>query len=241
MQARGLALAAGALLIAAGCVSDGGGLQGKAREVGRQRARQAAQVARDAGLSEDIATLVGDAAGAVGQTFTVTYDTGDGGRATLVQDPPLRRFDVVLPNGTTRTSLVNEAGAFSCEQQAGTWTCAPSLDPPPDVGPFSASAMERTIGSLSSAQASFDLRVERREVAGVDARCLVTERKPSAASDPALGERGVLCVAPSGATLVIDQPDQRLTALAYEDRADAGSFALPAPVATSTSDPPTTG
>lgn len=241
MRGRGAARAAAALLAAAaGCGSGGDGLEGKAREVGRQRARQAAQVARDAGLSEDIASLIGDAAGAVGQTFTVTYDTGDGGRATLVQDPPRRRFDVVLPNGTTRTSLVNEAGAFSCEQQAGTWTCAPSLDAPPDVGPFSASAMERTIGSLSSAQATFDLRVERRPVAAVDARCLVTERKPSAAADPALGERGVLCIAPSGATLLIDQPDQRLTALSYDDRTEAGAFELPAPVATTTSAPPTT-
>lgn len=241
MQARGVALASMAILTAAGCGDGGGGLERRAQEAGRQRARQATDAALAAGLPEGVADVIGDAAGAVGRSFTVTYDTGDGGQATLTQAPPRRRFDVRLPDGTTRTTLLNENGSFGCERRAGAWTCLPSREPPPDVGPFAATDLERTIGSLSSSQASFDLRVDRRQVAGVEARCLVTERKAAAAGDPALGERGVLCIAPSGAVLSIDQPDQALSAVAYEERADPAGFSLPAPVATtSTSSPPST-
>ncbi len=240
MQATRAGLAALALL--AGCGGSGGGLASKAREAGRQRARQASEAAREAGLPEEVADLIGDAAGAVGQTFTVTYETGEGGRATLAQAPPRRRFDLSLPGGATRATLVNEDGSFACEQRAGTWTCLPSKDPPPDVGSFAATDLERTISSLSASRATFDVRIERRQVAGVDARCLVTERKASAAADPALGERGVLCIAPSGAVVVLDQPGQALAALAYRDDADEATFALPAPVAPTTtgSPPPTT-
>lgn len=238
MQGRGAALAAVVLLAGAACCSSRNGLEAKAQAAGRQRARQAAQAAREAGLADDVADVIGAAAGATGRTFTVTYDTGDGGRATLVQDPPRRRFDLAMPGGTIWANLVNEAGSFACEQRSGAWTCLPSTERLADIGPFAASDLERTIGSLSTAQATFDLRVERRQVAGTEARCLVTERKPSAADDPALGQRGVLCVAPSGAALVIDQPGQALTAVAYEERADAAAFALPGRLATTTTGSP---
>lgn len=238
---QGVALAAVALVVGAGCGDGGGGLEGRARAAGRERSRQASQAARQAGLPEAVASVIGDAAGAVGQTFTVTYDTGDGGRATVVQAPPRRRFDVTLPDGITRRTVVNEEGSFACEQRAGAWTCVPSTEPPPEVGPFAATELERTIGSLSSSRASFDLRIERREVAGIDVRCLVTERKPSAAADPTLGEHGVLCIAPSGAALSIDQPGQKLTATAYGTDVEEGAFALPGPVVTATSSARPTG
>ncbi|MEO5679306.1 MAG: hypothetical protein ABIS47_06530 [Acidimicrobiales bacterium] len=237
MQPTRVALAVVAVL--AGCGRDGG-LAAKARESGRQRADQARGAARAAGLPDDVAGVIADAAGAVGRAFTVTYDTGGGGRATLVQDPPRRRFDLAVPGSATRATLLNEQGSFACEQRAATWACVPSPEPPPDVGPFAATDLERTIGSLATARATYDLRVERRRLAGTDARCLVTERKPAAAGDPALGERGTLCVAPSGAALDIDQPSQRLTAVDYADRADPAAFALPGPLATTTVAPPPT-
>ena len=230
-----------AALLAAGAGCGGGGPEAQAREVGRQRSSQAAGAAREAGLPEDAAELIGDAAGAVGRTFTVTYDTGGGGRATLTQAPPRRRFEITLPDGTTRATLVNDQGSFACERRAGPWTCLPSREPEADVGPFAATDLERTIGSLSTAQATFVLRVEPRQVAGVEARCLVTDRKASAADDPALGARGVLCVAPSGAALVLDQPGQALTAVSYRDGADEAAFSLPGPLATTSTAPPSTG
>ena len=241
-----MAVAAAALLAAgsatgAGCGGGGGGLEGRARQAGRQRAKQAQQAARDAGLAPPVASVIGDAAGAVGQAFTVTYDTGGGGRATRDRAPPRRRVDVTRPSGVTSRTLVNEEGSFACEQRGSAWTCSPSSDPPPEIGPFAATDLERTIGSLSSSQASFDLRVERRQVAGTDARCLVTERKPSAAGDPTLGERGVLCIAPTGAVLSIDQPGQALTAVAYGTDVEEGAFALPGPLLTTTSAPRPTG
>ncbi|MFP5376695.1 MAG: hypothetical protein ACLGIO_07950 [Acidimicrobiia bacterium] len=232
-------MAAVALVITgAACGEGGGGLGGRAREAGRQRSAQARDAAREAGLPEPVADVIGDAAGAVGRTFTVTYDTGDGGRATLVQAPPRRRFDVTLPAGPTRTTMVNEQGSFACEQRDGAWTCLPSQDPPPDIGPFAPTALERTIGSLSTAQATYDIRVEPRPIAGIEARCLVAQRKPSAAGDPALGERGVLCVAPSGAVVAIEQPGQLLTAVDYDDSVDENAFTLPGPLATTTTAPP---
>ena len=241
MQPHRVVLTAVALLVpASGCVGGRGGLGEKARQVGRQRAEQARAAAKEAGLPDDVAGVIADAAGAVGRTFTVTYDTGDGGRATLAQAPPRRRFDVSRPGGPTRASLVNEQGSFACEQRDGTWTCLPSREPPPEVGPFAATDLERTIGSLSAARITYDLRVETRLVAGVEARCLVTERKPSASGDAALGERGTLCVAPSGAALAIDQPDQRLTAVGYADDVDAAAFVLPGPLATTTTAAPPT-
>ena len=240
MQASRAVLASVALLGGAlGCSAGGDGLAGKAQEVGRRRAEQARATAEEAGLPGDVAAVIADAAGAAGRTFTVTYDTGDGGRATLAQAPPLRRFDLSRPGGPTRTTLVNEQGSFACEQREPTWTCLPSRQPPPEVGPFAATDLERTIGSLSAARVTYDLRIEPRRIAGVDARCLVTQRKPSAAGDPALGERGTLCVAPSGAALDIDQPGQRLTAVEYADRADPTAFVLPGPVATTTAGPST--
>jgi hypothetical protein len=75
-------------------------------------------------------------------------------------------------------------------------------------------------------------------VAGIDARCLVTERKASAEPDPALGERGLLCIADSGAAVTIDQPGQALTAVAYEEKADERAFALPGPLVTTTTATP---
>lgn len=240
MQPSRVVLVALALLAGApGCVGTGGGLSGKARDVGRQRSEQARETAEEAGLAGDVVDVIADAAGAVGRTFTVTYDLGDGGRATLVQAPPRRRFEVSRPGAATRATLVNEEGSFACERREQSWACLPSSEPPPDIGPFAASDLERTIGSLSAARVTYDMRVEPRQVAGVEARCLVTERKPSAAGDPALGERGSLCIAPSGAALSIEQPGQRLTALEYEDDADGAAFALPGPLVTTTVAPPT--
>ncbi len=208
--------------------------------MGDRRAEQARATAKEAGLADDVAAVIADAAGAVGRTFTVTYDTGDGGRATLAQAPPLRRFDVTRSGAPTRATLVNEQGSFACEQREQAWACLPSREAPPDVGPFAATDLERTIGSLSAARITYDLRVETRLIAGVEARCLVTERKPSAAGDPALGERGTLCVAPSGAALAIEQPAQRLTAVEYSDDVDPTNFVLPGPLATTTSASPST-
>ncbi len=241
MQASRVVLASVALVASAsGCGDGDDGLGERARDVGRRRAEQARATAEEAGLPDDVAALIADAAGAVGRTFTVTYDTGDGGRATLAQAPPRRRLVLARPGGVTRATLVNEQGSFACEQREGAWTCLPSREPPPEVAAFAATDLERTIGSLSAARVTYDLRVEPRRLAGVEARCLVTERKPSAAGDPALGERGTLCVAPSGAALAIDQPGQRLTAVEYADDADPATFILPGPVATTTLAPPPT-
>jgi hypothetical protein len=222
--------------VAGGCGGDGG-LRAKARDVGRERSSQAARLARDAGLGGDVAAFLATAAGAVGHAFTVEYDTGDGGRLTVAQDPPARRVDVTggQIGAVVRTSLVNEDGAFSCERRDGATACLPSKDPPPPVGPFAATDLERTVSSLTSGLHSYVITVVPRDIAGVTARCLVTTRRPEAAGDADLGERGELCVAPTtGAPLLVDQPGQHLAALSYRPAVAAKTFALPGPLVTST-------
>jgi hypothetical protein len=222
---------------AAGCGGDGG-LRGKAEGVGRERAEQARRLARDAGLGEDVGSFLATAAGAVGHAFTVEYDTGDGGRLTVDQDPPLRRVDVTggQLGPIVRSSLVNEDGAFSCERRDGTTACLPTNEPPPAVGPFSATDLERTVSSLTTAQRSYTIVVEHRSLASAAATCLVTTRRPEAAADADLGERGELCVAETtGAPLLVDQPGQHLAAVTYRAGVRKDVFRLPGPLVTTPS------
>ena len=209
-----------------GCGGDTG-VGAKAREAAAERAAQARSVASDAGLGSDVADLIGDAVGAGGQTFTVTYDDGAGAISTLVQDPPRRRLDV-RKDEVIRAAFVIERGTFSCTQTQGAWVCGPSTSAPPAIGPFAATDLERTISNLTAARATYDFTTESRPLAGTSARCLVTTRKPEAAADPALGDRGVLCIAKSGAVLLVEAPGQALRAVSYRASTDDRAFDLPA-------------
>lgn len=231
-----VAAVAAVALGTAGCRA-GGGLAGKARSVAAERRAQAARAARDAGLGEEVAAFLGTAAAAVGERFTVVYGSGDGGTVTVAQDPPRRRVDVAggKLGGVVRTAVVNDDGSFSCERRDGAASCVPSSTPPPEVGPFAPTDLERTVSSLSAGSRSFQIEVVRRTVAGAAASCLVTTRRPDVAADPDLAPRGELCIARStGAPLLVDQPDQRLTASSYRPSVAEDAFRLPAPVATTT-------
>jgi hypothetical protein len=220
-----MAVAAVAVALS-GCSRDGG-LADQARKSAEERSEQARSVATEAGLGSDVADLIGDAVGAGGQSYTVTYDDGAGAVTTLVQDPPRRRLDV-RKDEVIRSAFVIERGTFACTQNRGAWTCAPSSTAPPAIGPFAATDLERTISNLTAAKATYDFTTETRSVAGTTARCLVTTRKPEAAADPALGERGVLCIAKSGAVLLVDAPGQALRAVSYRATTEDRAFDLPA-------------
>jgi hypothetical protein len=222
------------LVVAAGC-SRRSGLEGAARATGEERAAQARRLAHDAGLGDDVGAFLATAAGAVGRSFTVEYDTGDGGRVTVAQDPPRRRVDLTGGSlaSTVRTAVVNGDGSFSCEKTGDSTSCVPAADPPPTVGPFASTDLERTVSSLGASVRSFTITVEPRVVVATPASCLVTVRRPEVPPDPDLGARGELCVARStGAPLLIDQPEQHLSAVRYRVGVAAGAFTLPGPLVT---------
>src|SRR5205807_7921653 len=63
-----------------------------------ERENQARQVASKAGLSPAVQDFLALYATAANNSFTVTYGpSGAGTSVVLIQDPPLRRVDVVAP------------------------------------------------------------------------------------------------------------------------------------------------
>jgi hypothetical protein len=219
-----------AAVVAAGACGGGSGLAGRARAVGADREKQARKVAADAGLGADVQDVVGRAAAAAARAFVVAYDSPDGARTTVSQDPPSKRVDVTggpTGQGIVRTALVNANGSFACEKVADRWTCRTSAAPPPALGGFDPANLKSTVDQLSAARLTYDFRVEHRTVAGTAATCLVTERKPGAPGTG--GQMGRLCVAASGAPLLVEQPGQTLTAVSYSTTVPKATFDLPAP------------
>lgn len=205
------------------------GLAGQTRSVAADREGQARRVAADAGLGPDVQDVVGRAASAAARAFVVAYDSPDGARTTVSQDPPSKRVDVTGGpggQGIVRTALVNTKGSFACEKVADRWTCRRSATAPPVLGSFDPSNLKSTVDQLSASRRSYDFRIEHRTVAGTAATCLVTERKPGAPGTG--GQVGRLCVAANGAPLLIAQPGQTLTAVSYSTTVPKATFDLPA-------------
>lgn len=219
-RGRVLTLAA-ALVVIPAC---GNGDPTPIERLAAERREQVERVAREAKLGEDVQEFLGDAAEAVAGAFTVTYQQ-DGKKTTLIQDPPERRVDVVTADSTE--SLIRRRDAvYSCRRQQGEdWSCkrteaAGAIDP--DLGVFSQERLEATAKMLGAARPEYDFSIARREVAGTQARCLVTTSK--------LGARAPeeLCIAPTGAILRVRSASVSLDATRYRAGVPAGAFDLPA-------------
>lgn len=223
----GVALA-GALGVA-GCGSDP---PSPVERLAQARQAQAEEAADRAGLRPDAREVLVLAAGSVAEEFSVTYELEDGTRAVLIQSPPYRRIDLL--SGTSadpliRSIIVNRDGTFSCVQQDGDWTCdqAKRAGADDELGPFSASAVQDAVTALAGAKDRYDLDVERRRIAGQEARCLVAT--PKAGATPAEGEvPGVLCVSAQGAPLLVKGSGPSLTAVSYATTAPASALRPPA-------------
>jgi hypothetical protein len=223
-----------ALLVAvlASCGGDGPGDDAAVR-----RSSQVRAAARDAGLPDEVADLLGDAAGVVGERFRVTYDLGGdaGGTAVLTQDPPRRRVDLraqVAGDEVTRSLLTDDDGTVVCERAGGKWTCrAGTASDEPAAGAFGSDQIDRIVDDLRASRDAYDFRVATRDVAGVTARCLVTELKPGREATGELGAKGTLCISAEGVPLLVETPAAWLRALRYTTAVDGEVFEPPAEVA----------
>lgn len=217
-----------ALALAAGAAACGD--PSPTERTARERAQQARQVALDARLGDDVADIVADAAAAVGATYRVTYAgaTADAPTVTVTQEPPRRRIDVDPGAvGVARTALTAGDASTTCTRIGGDWACRPG-ETPPELAGFAERDLTATAQALGRARDDYDFRVEERELVGVDARCLVTTRKPGR-TNPRLGERATMCISSEGVLLLVERPGAAaLRATAYTTDLPGDAFDLPA-------------
>lgn len=191
-------------------------------------------MAEEAGLGPDVAAFVADAAAAVDQRYTVTYELRSGERVIVSQDPPRRRIDFISVQEIRRLLILDD-GSYSCVKSAA-WSCQKASGNVIGAGAFAQSDVDETVAALTAAKEQYTFRVESRRIAGAGARCLVTEPRPAYADGSASTTTGAPppagthCISDVGVPLLIDGPEQHLEAIRYERDADSAGFDLPAPV-----------
>jgi hypothetical protein len=200
------------------------------------RSQQAAGAAGDAGLPSAVRTFVGKVAAGADHTFTVSYDVPASGsqpasQVTISQRPPNRRVDVVNADGTTDTTLRLGSTTYQCQEAAQHWRCAvlQKEDAGAAAGVLDEATLDRFTAALRKDAADYDMKVESRPLAGVTASCLVTTLKPAKRSDSSLGPSATMCIAGSGAVLLVERPGEQLTAARYATSVPSSVFQLPAP------------
>lgn len=162
-------------------------------------------------MPAEAADVVADAARGIDATFRVIYDI-DGRRVVVTQRPPDRRIDVVGVDGSEDSTITVDGRSHACTRPPGdAWACE-ELGASPAVGPIDAAVIDAFVAELDG-----DFAVEARDVAGVEARCVVTSPTP-----------GALCVAPSGALLLVERPAGSIRATSYTTEVPDDAFALPA-------------
>lgn len=202
------------------------------------RADQGRSIASAAGLRDDVGEVFALALQGASATYTVTYTTKDSAgnevQLTVTQRPPDRRIDDFRPDGTIESTFRLGSVAYQCTKQPGNdgaWTCGALATDTGGGGsstdPLSPDTLRAAIANFSQRAADFDFRVEHRSIIGIDARCLVTTRKPTSASSDATGT-ATLCVAPDGGLLAVEVPTGSFSATAYSTSVDAQSLQLPA-------------
>lgn len=230
MRRASAALLALAVALAVPACGGGGG-----DDAAEQRVAQIEDAVREAGLPDEVAEVLGRAAGVLGETFRVTYDLGGdaGGTAVLTQDPPRRRVDLearIDGAPVMRSRFSDGESATLCERTAGRWTCAADPNADAEAGAFGADQVDDVVEGLRTSRDAYDFRVADRDVAGVRARCLVTELKPGREPTAEFGAKGTLCVSAEGVPLLVETPNASLRALRYTTSVDDERFELPAEV-----------
>lgn len=206
------------------------GACGSGPSPGDQRAEQARAAAIEAGLDDDVADFLALAVRGQTATYQVTFPGPTPGTTLVVANrPPDRRVDLLEGDVVTEVRLVLDGEAFECPRDAeadriGTCTRTDALVEAPGLLP--PQALEELTSSLRERQDDFSFRVERSPIAGVQAHCLVTERKPGR-ERPDVGERGEICVSPEGALLRVDQDGESLEAIDYRTDVPDDTFARP--------------
>jgi hypothetical protein len=244
---RGRRLAWGSLVLlslivpALGCGSSSSSAARDAAAAAQIRAAQARAVARQAGLAPDVQSFLASAAGASQATYTVVYDQGSGQSTTVIARPPDRRIDVVgaAGAGSNDRIVIRDQATFVCHLDAKRWTCVSGITSAPG-GPFTPDAITSTIGSLAQLSQTYEFSVATRPMLGLLARCLTASHRSGQSADPTVGDRAVICIAPSGVILRVEDSGNPLQATSYRETVPSGAFTLPArpsAPATSTSAP----
>ena len=210
------------LLGAAACGDDGA-------SPADERAAQARRAAEEAGLDGDVADFLALAARGQAATYQATYPGPERGSTLVVANrPPDRRVDVLAGDDVVEIRFVLDGQAHECvagdDGEVDDCTRTDAIVEPP--GLFREDALQDLTRSLRDRRDDFTFRVEEREVAGVDARCLVTEVR-AGRDRPELGDRGELCVSPEGVVLLAEQGGETLEASDYTTDLPEGTFTLP--------------
>lgn len=213
------------VLIAAALTACGDG-----SDPGDERAEQARTAAEEAGLDDDVVDFLALAARGSTATYQVTFPgTAPGTSLVVANRPPDRRVDVLDGEEVVEVRLTLDGEAYRCTKDDGADridTCERTdafVEPP---GLFQPAALDRLTSSLRDRRNDFSFRVRDAEVAGADARCLVTEVR-AGRERPELGDRGEICVSQEGVLLRVEQAGESLEATEYTTDIPAGTFERP--------------
>ncbi len=221
---RFVAALVGAALVAAlstGCTSNSGS--------GGRRADQIRAAARTAHVSDKVAEVLALAARGASATFQVTYEGTGGSSLTVSQQPPNHRIDVVTAGLLVQSQVVRGTVAYRCAlpkdgQPGDHLRCTRAQGSLPGAGGFSAEALQTFTDELLASADQFDLSVERRTIAEVDATCLIAAPKAGTPIDPSGPGAETICLSPDGAQLLLDSGGQRAVASSYSTTVPAGTF-----------------
>lgn len=222
MRRARLTLAALVGLLAGAC-GDG------TAEVTRGRVEQVRAAAREAGISDEVADVLALAVEGTTATFQVTYDGSAGAQVVISQAPPDRRVDVLAAGLVVESQVVRDGVAYSCELPEGAGPgdaleCTRTSGAVRTPGAFTDEAVTRFTDELLASADDFDLTVEERTIADLDATCLVAAPKAGTLLGDAPSGVDTICLAEDGAPLLIDSGGDRLVASAHSGEVPEGTF-----------------
>jgi hypothetical protein len=239
-SARTVALVLAVALAVAGCGSPSHA-EADAAAAAAIRSAQARAIAAQAGLADTVQAFLAKAAGASDVTYTVVYDQGGGQTTTVIAEAPNRRIDVIgaAGPGSTDRVIIRGTDTFVCHLDATRWTCVSGVSSAPG-GPFTPDAITSTISSLAQLSQTYDFTVTTRPILGFQASCLTATRRSNQPATAGVGDRAVICIAPSGVILRVEDSGgaSALQATSYRPSVPARAFDLPAratPAVTSSS------
>lgn len=194
-----------------------------------ERADQIRDAAQEAGLTDDVADVLALAARGTTARFQVTYE-GTGGAALVVsQDPPNHRVDVLTAGLIVESQVVRDGVAYRCAlptdgRPGDDLECTRTEGALEGPGLFSDAALATFTDEMLASVDDFDLTVEPRTIADVDATCLVAAPKAGTTLDGTGPGVDTICLSDDGAQLLVDAGGQRVVATGYSTDVPKGTF-----------------
>lgn len=195
--------------------------------VGDQRAEQVRDAAREAGLPGDVVDVIVQAAQGTTATFQITYEGTGGASVVVSQAPPNRRVDIVAGEAVVESRVFRGGIGYRClppsSEPTAPLECQRSEGDLQAPGAFTDEALDLFSRDLARSMDDLDLSVERRELAGVTATCLVAVPKAGPTDGTGPGAE-TLCLSAEGGPLLVDTAGERVVARAYTTEVPAGTF-----------------